>query len=120
MRSKIFLRSSLAALACFLSFESSALTSVSGKIESLYFSAKGNYPVRVVLKDVTDPCGNGGSSFAFFDDEGTNADGIDSNYNIFVAALMLAKAQNSTISMLVTPAANDTTRCRLVEFVIGS
>lgn len=123
MRSRIFSRSLLAALACVLSFEASALTSVSGKIESLYFSGTGNYAVRVVLKGVADPCGNGGSVFAFIDTNINNPNptpNANSNYNVFVSALLLAKAQNSTINMLVTPAANDSTRCHLVEFNIGS
>lgn len=123
MRSRIFSRSLLAALACLLSFESSALTNVSGKIESLYFSGTGNYAVRVVLKGVADPCGNGGSAFAFIDNNNdpNNPNAVfNSNYNVFVAALLLAKAQNSTINMLVTPATNDSTHCQLIEFNIAS
>jgi hypothetical protein len=110
MRSRTLLRTSLAVLACLLSLESSAAT-VSGTIESLYFSGKGNYAVRVVINGVTDPCGNGGSSFAFIDDSLG-----DSNYNVFVAALMLAKAQNSTINMTVGPATSNNAVCHLIEF----
>src|ERR1700754_4654078 len=110
MRSRTVFRSSLAVLACLLSFESSAAT-VSGTIQGLYFSGKGNYAVRVFIDGVTDPCGNGGSSFAFIDDTLG-----DSNYNVFGAALMLAKAQNSTITMTVAPAVTNNSLCHLVEF----
>lgn len=62
----------------------SALTYPSGTVANLYFSGETNFAVRVSLNGVTDPCGNGGPSFAFI-----NA--ADSNYKVYVAGLMLAK-----------------------------
>lgn len=106
-------RNTLACLAGVLAVDASALTYPSGTIQSLSFSGETNYAVRVFLGGVTDPCGNGGSAFAFI-----NA--TDSNYKVYVAGLMMAKAQGSTVNLVVAPDNYNSSYCRLIEFAVSS
>jgi hypothetical protein len=100
-------------LVLFAAVDALAVTYPSGTIQSLYFSGETNYSVRVFLSGVTDPCGNGGSAFAFI-----NAG--DSNYKVYVAGLMLAKAQGNMINLVVTPDSSNPSLCHLIEFSVGN
>lgn len=111
MKSRV-VRIVIAGVAALLSLEVSAFTNPSGKIQSLYISGEANFAVRVYLNGVGDPCGNGGSAFAFI-----NAN--DSNYKVYVAGLMMAKAQGSTVYLVVTPDSAIPSFCRLIEFNIN-
>jgi len=90
-----------------------AVNYVSGTIQEMYFSGEANFAVRVYLNGVTDPCGNGGSGFAFI-----NADA--SNYKVYVAALLAAKASGNSVTLTVTPYAYANSFCQLIEFSVGS
>lgn len=111
MKSRV-VRIAVAGVAVMLSLEASSLTYPTGTINNLYFSGETNLAVRVYLNGVTDPCGNGGSAFAFI-----NAG--DSNYKVYVAGLLMAKAQGSTVNLVVTPDSANASYCHLVEFNIG-
>jgi hypothetical protein len=41
------------------------------------------------------------------------------NYNVYAAALMMAKAQGSTVAMTVAPDVTNPMFCRLVEFSVN-
>lgn len=116
MRAHKIVRNALASLGLLIAADASAL---SGTIQQLYFSGQGNFPVRVFLQGVTDPCGNAGSAFVFvapvYDVTGRET----ANYSVYAAALMMAKAQGSTVSMSVAPDAANPTFCRLVEFAVN-
>jgi len=110
MRASKTVWNALITVACLFAVDASAATvSVSGRIQSLYFSGEDNFPVRVFLRGVTDPCGNGGSAYAFI------APGAKSNYNVMAAALMMAKAQNTAINMLVAPDPATPSLCRIID-----
>lgn len=115
MRAAKLVRNVLASLGLLIAADASALT---GTIQQLYFSGQGNFPVRVFLRGLTDPCGNGGSAFVFFAPVYDNNGREISNYNVYAAALMMAKAQGSTVAMVVTPDTANPTYCRLVEFSV--
>jgi hypothetical protein len=108
-----FVRAAIAGVVAMVSLEASALTYPSGTISNLYISGETNFAVRVYLNGVADPCGNGGSAWAFI-----NA--TDSNYKVYVAGLMMAKAQGNYVTLLVAPDGANPSYCRLVEFRIDS
>ncbi|MBM0106558.1 hypothetical protein JM946_17655 [Steroidobacter sp. S1-65] len=93
--------------------DASALT---GTIQELYFSGQGNFPVRIFLHGVTDPCGNGGSAFVYFAPAYDSLGRETANYNVYAAALMMAKAQGSTVALVVAPDTANPSFCKLVEF----
>lgn len=107
------IRNLLASVAVVFAVDAAALTYPSGTIGNLYISSETNFAVRVFLDGVTDPCGNGGSDFAFI-----NAS--DSNYKVYVAGLMMAKAQGNRVYLVVEPDGSNNSYCRLIEFKIGS
>ncbi|GFE85377.1 hypothetical protein [Steroidobacter agaridevorans] len=115
MRAPKLLRNILASLGLLIAADASALT---GTIQQLYFSGQGNFPVRVYLQGVADPCGNGGSEFVFIAPVYDNNGRETANYNVYAAALMMAKAQGSTVAMSVVPDSANPTICRLVEFAV--
>lgn len=62
-----------------------------GKITELHISPS---DVRIILEGVSSTC-TGGENWAFLSD-------TDSNYKSYVAALLLAKAQGTTITVYTT------------------
>jgi hypothetical protein len=106
----VFVRNLLVCAASFASVGTSALTYPSGTIQSLYISGENNFAVRVVLNGVTNPCGNGVTGWAYMNATYTN-------YKVYVAGLMLAKAQGSNVNLVVAPDANG--YCQLIEFAIN-
>jgi len=113
MQLKQVFRILVASALSFFAVNASALSYVSGTIQEMYFSGESNFAVRVYLDGVTDPCGNGGSGFAFF-----NADA--SNYKVYVAALLAAKASGNRVTLTVAPYAYANNFCSLVEFSVGN
>jgi hypothetical protein len=103
----VFIKSLIFCSATFLSIGTAALTYPSGTIQSLYLSGENNFAVRVFLNGVADPCGNGITGWAYI-----NA--TSSNYKVYTAGLMLAKAQGGRVNLVVTPDANG--YCQLLEF----
>jgi hypothetical protein len=62
---------------------------VTGKITNMDVTGGSNYGVRISLYGVANMC-TGGPGWAYLND-------ADSNYKIYVAALMMAKAQNNNV-----------------------
>jgi hypothetical protein len=63
--------------------------SASGKISRIDVTDASNYGMRVYLTGVSHMC-TGGADWAYLNES-------DSNYKVYVAALMMAKAQGSTV-----------------------
>jgi len=66
-----------------------------GKISSVEVTAGPNYGFRVFLNGGQQALCTGGTSFAFLFE-------TDSNYKVYVASLLLAKAQGSTVTVFST------------------
>lgn len=63
---------------------------VNGTIRELHVTGGNNYGVRVVLHGVEKPCTGAGAPWAYLNES-------DSNYKVYVAMLMMAKAKDSEI-----------------------
>jgi hypothetical protein len=66
--------------------------SATGKISSIEVTAGTNYGFRIFLNGAQQALCTGGTSFAFLFES-------DSNYKVYVASLLLAKAQGSTVTI---------------------
>jgi len=66
----------------------------SGKITSIDVTAGTNYAFRVYLNGGAVALCTNGTSFAYLNE-------ADSNYKVYVASLLMAKAQNSTVTLFV-------------------
>lgn len=66
-----------------------------GRIEAIDVTAGTNYGLRVFLESTPRMCEGSSGNFAFLND-------TDSNYKAYVAALLLAKAQGSTVILHTT------------------
>ena len=65
-----------------------------GTIYAVDVTGGNNYGVRVHVTGVTNMCGSG-SSWAYLNEQ-------DSNYKVYVAAIMMAKAQGSPVTVYTT------------------
>jgi tartrate dehydratase alpha subunit/fumarate hydratase class I-like protein len=65
-----------------------------GKITSIDVTAGTNYAFRVYLNGGGSALCTNGTSFAYLNE-------ADSNYKVYVAALLMAKAQGSTVTLFV-------------------
>jgi hypothetical protein len=68
--------------------------SVTGSIAAIDITAGSNYGFRVYLNGIGNMC-TGGPNWAFLNS-------LDSNYNAYVAALMMAKAQSTRVNIYST------------------
>ncbi len=68
---------------------------VTGVVSTIQVTDGGNQGVRVFLANVTSMCTNNNNGYAYL-----NA--TDSNYNVYVAALMYAKSMGSTVGVYTT------------------
>lgn len=88
---------SCALFSVFLSASSSVLAwdgAYSGKVTRIDITSATNYGLRVWLADVPSMC-NGGQNWAFLNE-------TDSNYKTYLAAILLAKAQGSSLTVYST------------------
>lgn len=64
---------------------------ITGKIETIHVTGGGNYGFRVTLRGSPAACGNA-NGWSYLND-------TDSNYKVYVAVLLLAKAQQSSVTI---------------------
>lgn len=83
---------------------------VSGKILNIEVTHGGNYAVRVWLQDSPIMCG-AGAKWAYLNE-------ADSNYKVYVAAIMMAKAQGSTVTVYSNNVAGGF--CQIGHLVVGN
>lgn len=67
----------------------------SGKVSTIEVTAGSNYGFRVWLDAGQQALCNGGTAFAFLNE-------TDSNYKVYVASLLMAKAQGSAVTVYLT------------------
>jgi hypothetical protein len=82
----------------------------SGKITTIEVAAATNYAFRVYLNGGGTVLCPSGSGFAYLNE-------ADSNYKVYVASLLMAKAQGSTVTLILT---NEGGFCHIVQMAIGS
>jgi hypothetical protein len=82
---------------------------VAGKIQTIEVAPGGNYGFRVSLVGSPSMC-TGGTTWAFLND-------TDSNYKIYVATMLLAKAQGLGITIFTSAEGG---YCRIGYIVVGS
>lgn len=80
---------------------------VTGKIRAIEVTNGSNYAFRIWFTTDQAMC-SAGSKFAFLNE-------ADSNYKIYVSALLMAKAQGSTIVIHTT---NDGAYCRIGHLIV--
>ncbi len=83
---------------------------VSGKIETIEITHGGNLAFRVWLTGGPTMC-TAGAKFAYLNE-------ADSNYKVYVAALLMAKAQGNTVSVYATNVAG--TYCQIGHLAVGN
>jgi hypothetical protein len=80
-----------------------------GRISSIAVTGAGNLPFRVYLDGSPLLCGPSGMAEGYLDD-------TDSNYKVYVAALMMAKAMGSTVTLHADVGSYN--RCRIGYVVV--
>lgn len=82
----------------------------SGKITTIEVAAATNYAFRVYLNGAAAALCPSGSGFAYLNE-------ADSNYKVYVASLLMAKAQGSAVTLVVS---NEGGFCHIVQMAVGS
>jgi len=67
---------------------------ISGTVVALEITAGNNYAFRVHLSGASNACGTG-ATWGYLNE-------TDSNYKVYVAAILAAKAQGSTVTLFLT------------------
>ena len=81
-----------------------------GKIVSVEVTAGTNYAFRVWLSNGGQALCTGGTAFAYLNE-------ADSNYKVYVATLLMAKAQGSSVTLFMM---NEGGFCHIGHMVVGS
>jgi len=96
---------------CAASMPAAAVDSTpSGKITTIEVAAATNYAFRVYLNGGGTALCPSGSGFAYLNE-------ADSNYKVYVASLLMAKVQGSTVTLVL---ANESGFCHIVQMAVGS